>query len=296
MRSFERGINGVLLIFGVFLTLSGCDEPTPITPPTEASTGVVHRDVQLASDESWGPDNTYIVHGTLEIPPGITLEILPGTLVKFGDDALVTVRGVLKVGSDVEAAGEEEVVLTSDNTIPRSGDWHGILFDHTHGHDSFLRGVNLAYATVGLDIKTTSPTVSDCTFHLNQTAIALDGSDAEIVHNDFFDNNIGIRTIGRQTRPKIERNTFGRNEIGIFCENVQSIIQYNNLNGNIHSLKLNVKFDLYASNNWWGSVAEEQIGAVILDAADPAVFNKQVGKVYYQPIADARIADAGPRK
>ncbi len=293
---FQHGRNVVLLFFAIFLIASGCDEPTPMNPSIEEVTGTVFNDVTLAADERWKPDKTYIVHGTLEIPPGVTLEILPGTIVKFGRDAFVKVRGILKAGSTLDAAVDEPVIFTSENTGPQPSDWQGILFEHTHEHDSFLRGVSVTYATVGVDIKTTSPTVSDCTFHLNHTAVALDGSDAEIVHNEFFDNNIGIRTIGRQTRPRIERNTFRRNDIGIFCENVQSIIQYNNLSGNIHSLKLNVKFDVYAPNNWWGSLADEEIDAVILDAEDPGMFNKQVGKIYYQPIADVRIADAGTRE
>jgi len=285
-----------LLIFSFSLAVSGCNNPVPITGEPENDSEVVLQDYLLAEDETWRPAKTYTVRGTLEIPPDVTLEILPGTTVKFGRDALVKVRGVLKVGTSLSQGGlGEPVHLTSDNIGPQPGNWNGILFDHTHDLESFLRGTVVEYATVALDIKTTSPTVIDCTLRLNKTAIALDGSNAKIQHNEILDNNIGISTTGRQTRPQIEKNNVTKNETGIICENVQSIIRDNNLNGNIHALRLQVKFDLRIANNWWGTPVDEEIDRVILDASDRDIINKQVGKVYYQPVAETRIVDAGPR-
>lgn len=291
-RAFSR----ILCIILFILAANGCDEPTPITLTEEETASIVLRDYILAADETWDAEKTYTVHGELEIPPDITLRIPPETTVRFGRDALVKVRGILKVGVEAEQAGAvKPVKFTSDIPGPQRGDWNGILFDHTHGLDSFIRGAQIEYASVALDIKTTSPTIADCTLRLNDIAIALDGSNAVIKHNELVDNNVGIRTIGRQTRPKIERNRITRNEIGIHCENVQSIIQYNNLSGNIRALKLWVKFDLYAPENWWGTLDTESIDTAIIDAADPELLHKQVGTVTYQPIADAPIPDAGLR-
>jgi len=204
------------------------------------------------------------------------------------------VRGILKIGTPLDQNRVTRLVhLTSDNVGPTSGDWTGILFDHTHDLESFIRGAVLEHATIALDIQTTSPTVAECTLRQNETAITLDGSDALIQHNDVLDNHIGIRTIGRQTRPKIEKNNITKNETGIFCENVQSIIRDNNLNANIFALRLNVKFDLVVTNNWWGNSDTAKIANVIVDAADPVLNIKQIGTVYYEPFADTRIAEAG---
>lgn len=294
-RAFSYTLGIIIFIF--IFAVGGCDEPTPVTITPEETDSIVLRDYILAADETWDAEKTYTVHGELEIPPDITLRIPPETTVRFGRDALVKVRGILKVGVEAERAGAvTPVKFTSDIPGPQRGDWQGILFDHTHGLDSFVRGAQIEYATVAVDIKTTSPTIADCTFRLNDVAIALDGSNAVIQHNAFVDNNIGIRTIGRQTRPKIERNSITRNEIGIHCENVQSIIQYNNLGGNIRALKLWVKFDLYAPDNWWGTLDAESIDTAIVDAADPELLHKQVGTVTYEPIADAPIPDAGPNR
>ena len=243
-----------LLIFCIgFAVGVGCTSQETANPIVPENSEVVLKNHRVIEDETWDPEKVYIVHGTLEISQNVTLTVPPGTTAKFGRDAHITVKGILKIGTPLDQDKVTQLVyLTSDNIGPAPGDWNGILFDHTHDLESFIRGTVIEYAAVALDIKTTSPTIVACTLRLNETAITLDGSDARMQYNDILDNNIGIRTIGRQTRPRIERNTIAKNETGIFCENVQSIIQYNNLNANIFALRLNVKFDLLAANNWWG--------------------------------------------
>ena len=286
-----------LLLFCLSLTIgTGCTTPDTINHlPSEEDAEIVLEDYRLTEDETWEPEKTYIVNRTLEIPQDITLNIPPGTTVKFQRDARITVRGILKIGTPLLAQEQvtQLVHLTSDNVVPTPGDWNGIFFDHTHDLESFIRGAVIEYATVALDIKTTSPTIAECTLRRNETAIALDGSDAHIHHNDILDNNIGIRTIGRQTLPRIERNSITKNETGIFCENVQSIIQDNNLNANVFALRLNVKFDFRIPNNWWGRVDPIEIMDTIIDGGDPGLIAKQIGTVLYEPFADAEIADAG---
>ncbi len=285
-----------LLILGLSLVVgTGCppqETSNPVTPKNISE--VVLENYRLTENETWEPEKTYIVNNTLEVPQDITLNIPPGTTVKFGRNALVTVKGILKIGTPLPQAEVTQLVhLTSDNIGPALGDWNGIFFDHTHGLESFIRGAVIEYATIALDIKTTSPTVAECTLRLNETAIALDGSDAHIRHNDIIDNDIGISTIGRQTLPRIENNNIAKNETGIFCENVQSTIRHNNLNANVFALRLNVKFDLTVANNWWGSTDPVEIADVIIDGADPGLITKQIGTVLYEPFAETRIAEAG---
>ncbi len=273
----------------------GCtpqDTANPIAP--EESSEILLENHQLRADETWDPERVYTVHGQLVVPEGITLTIPPGTTVRFSQRAHLTVRGVLKIGTPLEHAMVSRLVtLTADNIGPAAGDWGGILFDHTHGLESFIRGAVIEHATIAVDIKTTSPTLTESIFRTNETAIALDGSDARIQRNDIRDNHVGISSIGRQTRPKIERNTIVRNETGIFCENVQSTIETNNFTANIFALRLNVKFDLIANYNWWGGVDTAEIDRIIVDGADPGLITKQVGTVDYEPFIETQIADAG---
>ena len=285
-----------LLILSLGLAVgAGCttqETPTPVTP--ENISEVVLENYRLTENETWEPQKTYIVHNTLEVPRNITLNIPPGTTVKFGRNALITVRGILKIGTPLLQEQVTQLVqLTSNNMVPASGDWNGIFFDHTHDLESFIRGAVIEYATIALDIKTTSPTVAACTLRFNETAIALDGSDARIRHNDIIDNDIGISTIGRQTLPRIENNNIAQNETGIFCENVQSTIQHNNLSANVFALRLNVKFDLIIAGNWWGSTDPIEIADAIIDGADLGLIAKQIGTVIYEPFVATRIAEAG---
>lgn len=296
IRKMEIRFIYCLLIFCLGLAVgAGCttqETSNPVAP--ENISEVVLENYRLTENETWEPEKTYIVNNTLEVPQDITLNIPPGTTVKFGRNALVTVKGILKIGTPLPQAQVTELVhLTSDNIGPASGDWNGIFFDHTHDLESFIRGAVIEYATVALDVKTTSPTIAECTLRFNKTAIALDGSDTHVRYNDIVDNGIGISTIGRQTLPRIENNNIAKNETGIFCENVQSIIQHNNLNTNVFALRLNVKFDLAVANNWWGSTDPVEIADVIIDGADPGLIAKQIGTVTYEPFAETRIADVG---
>ena len=296
MRKMKIQFIYCLLFFSLSLTIgTGCTTSDTINHiPSEDDSEIVLEDYRLIEDETWEPEKTFIVNGTLEIPQNITLNIPPGTTVKFGRDARITVQGILKIGTPLAQEQVTQLVhLTSDNVGPTPGDWNGISFDHTHDLESFIRGTVIEYATIALDIKTTSPTIAACTLRRNETAIALDGSDAHIHHNDILDNNIGISTIGRQTLPRIQRNRITKNETGIFCENVQSIIQHNNLNANVFALRLNVKFNLSIPNNWWGNADTIEIMDAIIDGGDPGLIAKQIGTVYYEPFADAEIADAG---
>ena len=134
-----------LLILCIHLTISiGCTTENTTNPvdPTESSE-VVLENHQLTENETWTPEKTYIVKGTLEIPQDVTLNIPPGTTVKFGRNALLTVRGILKVGTPLAQEQVTELVhLTSENIKPAPADWNGILFDHTHDLESFIRGTS----------------------------------------------------------------------------------------------------------------------------------------------------------
>ena len=300
MKNIHLPILFCVIINCLTILLSACQDPSPITNGTNDENEIVLNNYLLTEDETWLPENIYIITGTLVVPADITLEIMPGTVVKFARDAQMKVSGLkalLKIGTPiVEEQIDEFVTFTANDPNPESGDWKGILFDITRDADSYLRGVVIEYAAVAVDIRSTSPSVLDCVLQNNETAIALNGSDSIVKYNKIRNNQIGISTIERQNRPQIESNDIMNNETGVFCENVQSIIQFNNLENNDFALRLNVKFDLNVSNNWWGTVDSEVIDRLILDSADVDLTTKQLGRVDYFPIAETRFTDTGPRE
>lgn len=279
------------------LILFGCGDADKLNGVPDKKNEVILNDHTLSTDETWTPEQSYTVNGELRIPPTIELEISPGTVVKFGVDAYVVVRGTLKIGTPLtQTVLDKLVYLSSNSDSPDSGDWRGFLFDHTHDVDSFFRGVVIEHAKLALDIKTASPIIVDSILQQNETAIALDGSNSVIQHNRIINNEVGVITIGRQTRPRIEKNNILENDSGIICENVQSIIRHNNLERNEFSLRLQVKFDLHIPDNWWGTTADHIIDEIILDSQDSNLITKPVGTVSYQPISAFHYPDAGPRE
>ena len=75
-----------LLIFYLSLMVGlGCttqETSNPVKP--KESSEIVLENYQLAGDETWESEKTYIVRSTLVVPQNITLNIPPGTTVKFG--------------------------------------------------------------------------------------------------------------------------------------------------------------------------------------------------------------------
>ena len=112
-----------ILIFclGLAVGIDCTTQETPILGPPGDNAEVVLKDHRLTENETWDPEKTYIVQGTVEIPQNVTLNIPPGTTVKFGRDALLTVRGILKIGTPLDQDPVTRLVhLTSDNVGPVS--------------------------------------------------------------------------------------------------------------------------------------------------------------------------------
>ena len=111
------------VIFTFFLSfcclLCGCEDSPKVGNSTDKDSDVLIVDSVLSEDTTWSADKVYNVEGILEIPPNVILEILPGTTVKFGRDALIKVRGTLKIGTPIsEVVLDEWVTLTSDKSNP----------------------------------------------------------------------------------------------------------------------------------------------------------------------------------
>jgi len=101
---------------------------------------VVWHSGRLSSDETWGPDHVHGVDGDVIVPSGLTLMILPGTVVKFADGTRIIVEsgGTLNAVSgdpgapiiftslnDDTAGGDTN--LDGTNTRPHPGAWNGLV-------------------------------------------------------------------------------------------------------------------------------------------------------------------------
>jgi hypothetical protein len=109
---------------------------------------VVYHSGRILSNETWAPDKVHIVEKTVIVSSGVTLTILPGTIVKFAPGTTI----IVETGAILNISGEENksVVLTSiyddtggdinmdgDSTKPGPGDWYGICGTGTINMNEF---------------------------------------------------------------------------------------------------------------------------------------------------------------
>jgi hypothetical protein len=101
--------------------------------------------------------------------------------------------------------------------------------------------------------------------------------------------------IGMQSSATIEFNVIINNEMGIAIVPTASPslrIENNNIYDNdVVNITNPTAADIAAQNNWWGTTDIDEIEAKIQHYND----DPNLGKVNYQPIATAEIADAGPQ-
>lgn len=120
--------------------------PAAVTPTeavqavNAAGPTVLANNYALTTDQTWGPAGSpYVVSGSLFIKDGVSLTLLPGTVVKMnGPSSSIVVWGqLLSLGTPTE-----RVTITSlkddsvggdqnadaDATLPAAGDWGGINF------------------------------------------------------------------------------------------------------------------------------------------------------------------------
>ncbi len=173
----------------------------------------------MVTSPIWTVDKSpYIVRGTLEVSQGAKLTIKPGVVVRFEEDAKILVKG------ELQAIGEEgnEIVFTSNESVPTRGYWGGIEFvdesvdANFDASGNYLSGSIIKNAVVkysqGVVCDDASPYLADSLILNNNIGFDIEGEGAgkgseillgqegdkpEIVtvvieNNEISDNNIGV--------------------------------------------------------------------------------------------------------
>jgi len=229
---------------------------------------------------------------------GVTLTILPGTIVKFlwidedGDnigDGELTVEGTLIA----KGTAEQPILFTSGKENPGQKDWTFVQISVSR--DSLVEHCIFEYAFSGLQVHYSTATIRESLFRYNFEGIRFSTTDILIEHNDIFDNYYGIRCEANGSRTTITKNLFRGNDnaffpvrktgtsVKIFDNNFEASKIYQvNLGQTQHE-------PLDFSGNWWGTTDPEKIADGIFDRAD----DMMLGKVKVKPFLLEPVADAG---
>lgn len=133
----------------------------------EVDIGLLHTWGELFMDETWSGIVT--ITGDVTVPTGVTLTLLPGTIVKFAKNRDDTISGTdtsrceLIIKGEIQALGQvgNEVVFTSAAAAPSMKDWYGIRFVDPEDTLCTLDHCIIEWANVGVSLENSSPNLSN---------------------------------------------------------------------------------------------------------------------------------------
>ncbi|HFQ80844.1 MAG TPA: hypothetical protein ENK33_05655 [Desulfobacterales bacterium] len=271
----------------------------------------------ISRDTTWS--GRIIIKGVVVVGRGVTLSISPGSTIAFhrldqnndgvGDGEIRVLGRLLARGS-----AAKPITFCSAESNPRPRDWSYVLL-FTSGQKSVIDYCRFQYAFSGLQVHFSTATVTNCFFVNNNEGLRFGRAKLKIDHNEFRDNNIGIRFTRMEGPAEIKFNNISHNHVGIFLvPSGQNIVNFFDpghsgrpwnkghleiVNNNIYAnddynLKLGAKqkWNLKISGNWWGGDELKIIRAGIFDhQRDP-----DLGKALITPLAAAKIIGAGIKK
>jgi parallel beta-helix repeat protein len=254
-------------------------------PPAVQDQTLLQGEVLLESDTFW--QGEVVVDGEVTVATGATLNIAPGTNVRFVrrdadrnglGDATIIVKGSLV------ATGTEQrpIRFLSAESDPKPADWLEIrsdfakqlLFDWCEFRDS-------AYT---LHAHFTRGHMRNSHIHLNIDGCRLGRSRFLFQHN-LVENNSGKGINFRDSEVTLIDNIIRDNRAGIFLfeKPGKSVIGRNNIYRNEVNLQLGDFFaeDVSLAGNWWGSADLRHIAESIHDRQD----DSELGQVETAPVS-----------
>lgn len=273
------------ILLGVVLGLAGCAGPGGVSAGAKAQgAGLPMR--ALAADETWS--GTVEIRGSVVVPKGVTLTILPGTVVRF---ARIDVDGdgigdsELYVEGDVVArgTGDRPILFTSASGDPAPRDWKYLFINLSR--NSVLSHCISEYAFSGVQIHFSRAEVRDCLFRRSVDGLRFSTVAGTFADNRMTENVYGVRYEERNSRAVLSGNDITGNKVGIFCVTESSgrvVIRGNRIHGNSdYGFKLGnrQRADIPAQGNWWGTSDPRAIRAALFDKA----MEPELGRVLFEP-------------
>lgn len=188
-----------------------------ISGPAAAATLRYSGEDTLYLDTVW--DGEVLIDGILTVAPGVTLEIRPGTVVRFtrndsngdgiGEHELFC-QGTLRALGSAAAP----VVFTSAEPEPEAGDWGAINMMASAG-DNRLAHCVVEYAYRGFHAHFASARLANGLFRHNVRGIQFQESTVQVEGCRVVDNLNGVQF--RDSTVTLRDSEFSRNRWGLRC-------------------------------------------------------------------------------
>jgi hypothetical protein len=197
--------------------------------------GFVEKKGVLAQDETW--EGNIYVNGYLTVPEGVTLTILPGTIVKFKygnkDYKNLDKGGALGVsGGTLKAIGtpEQQIWFTSAAPGPINGDWRGIGLHNSS--DSELKYVIVEFAELGISQMDSEVEVSNSIIRwTNSEGLYAERSSPAFRNNLLYSNAYHEIALEQDNHDVvIENNIFRDGWVALLFQETQASVSGNYFN------------------------------------------------------------------
>jgi len=274
----------LLLVDGAVPTINGSGQFDWGSPGSVGYSGVAVSGT-ISQDTVWSmatiEGQPYVVTGDLTVSAGATLQIVPGTVVKFAayhsaNNARLVVKGILDAQGTTAAPiyftsmhdDSPEVLGDTDGdgtaTTPAAADWGYILFNGSGSWGSVLRNVEARYGGYRKDGNVwhnymvwsngSDVTMSDCTFRdAYDRAVRYENvpSWASVV---FSGNSIVGASVGLQL-------------VSSGTASIPFQVQGDTISGGVHGVQMNGGYATFTGN----SISGSQYKLLLVDGAVPTI-------------------------
>lgn len=168
-------------------------------------------------DTVW--DGEIVIDGILTVAPGVTLEIRPGSIVRFtrfdsnadgiGEHELFFQGTLRALGT-----AERPILFTSAEPSPRRGDW-GAINMMTSEVDNLLEHCVIEYAYRGFHAHFAQAVLRDCLLRENVRGAQFQESRVSIERCRLLDNSNGLQF--RDSEVELLDSQVARNQWGVRC-------------------------------------------------------------------------------
>jgi hypothetical protein len=263
--------------------LPGCASVSPKPAGAEASKDTLPVRA-TKKNETWRGEVR--IRGSVVVPKGARLTILPGTVVRFeridvDDDGIGDSELYVEGTLIAEGTVENPILFTSAEKNPAPRDWKYLFINLSP--KAVLSFCISEYAFSGVQIHFSHAYVTRCLFRNCVDGLRFSTVNGTFERNRMTGNVYGVRYEERNSKAIVTRNDITGNKVGIFCvmeSPGRIVIRENRIHGNAsYDFKLGNRqgMDIPARENWWGTTDAASIREKIFDRnAEP-----ELGRVLY---------------